>query len=81
MNAATLEQDTQRFVEHLRIERRCAPGTLRNYTRELRTLVAHAAAQGVHDWRELQPAQVQPVWQRVSVPARRPAPSPARPRA
>lgn len=59
MNAATLEQDTQRFVEHLRIERRCAPGTLRNYTRELRTLVAHAAAQGVHDWRELQPAQVQ----------------------
>ena len=56
---APLSGAVARFLVYLRVERRYASRTIDNYARELALLTHHAEAQGVRDWRELAPAQVQ----------------------
>jgi integrase/recombinase XerC len=56
---APLSGAVARFLVYLRVERRYASRTIDNYAHELALLTRHAEAQGVRDWRELAPAQVQ----------------------
>ena len=58
-DGAPLHEAVARFLVYLRVERRYAPRTADNYAHELTLLARHAEAQGVRDWRELAPAQVQ----------------------
>lgn len=50
---SALAGDVARFLDHLRVEKRYAAGTLTNYARELATLQAHAQTLGLGHWREL----------------------------
>ncbi|MCQ4167554.1 tyrosine recombinase XerC [Tahibacter harae] len=50
---SALAGDVARFLDHLRVEKRYAAGTLTNYARELATLQAHAETLGLGHWREL----------------------------
>ena len=59
MSADSLSGATERFLDHLRHQRRYSPGTLDNYTRSLAALRAHALALQVPRWRELRSEQVQ----------------------
>jgi integrase/recombinase XerC len=59
MNADALSAATERFLDHLRHQRRYSPGTLDNYTRSLAALRAHAQALQVPRWRDLRSEQVQ----------------------
>ncbi len=59
MNADSLSSATERFLDHLRYQRRYSPGTLDNYTRSLAALRAHALALQVTRWRDLRSEQVQ----------------------
>jgi len=46
-------RELDNFFQYLKSERRLSPHTLLNYRRDLETLAAFAAAQGVHEWRAL----------------------------
>jgi integrase/recombinase XerC len=59
MTADSLSSATERFLDHLRHQRRYSPGTLDNYTRSLAALRAHALALQVPRWRDLRSEQVQ----------------------
>ncbi len=56
---ASLEVAVNRYLDHLRIARRYAPGTITNYARELTLLARHARDHGVHDWSGLPPVVLQ----------------------
>lgn len=43
----------ERFLHHLRTERRLSPHTITNYHRDLAAFAAHCAAQGLRDWRKI----------------------------
>jgi integrase/recombinase XerC len=47
------------YLDHLRVERRYAPGTLVNYARCLASLREHAEADGVGHWREVGSERIQ----------------------
>jgi integrase/recombinase XerC len=51
--ATTLAADVERFLEYLQVERRYAPGTLRNYRRALQVLARSAGSLGLEGWHEL----------------------------
>jgi len=57
MHAAAREQ-TERFLEYLRTERRAAPPTLTAYRRDLADWSAYAEHCGITDWKALTPASV-----------------------
>jgi integrase/recombinase XerC len=59
MTADSLSGATERFLDHLRHQRRYSPRTLDNYTRSLAALRAHAQALHVPRWRDLRSEQVQ----------------------
>jgi integrase/recombinase XerC len=59
MTADSLSGPTERFLDHLRHQRRYSPGTLDNYTRSLTALRTHAQTLHVPRWRDLRPEQVQ----------------------
>jgi integrase/recombinase XerC len=59
MSTDSLSGATERFLDHLRHQRRYSPGTLDNYTRSLAALRTHALALQVPRWRDLRSEQVQ----------------------
>lgn len=56
---STLAADTGRFLEYLRVERRYAPGTLRNYAHAMEVLVRFAESIALDDWGALRGDQLQ----------------------
>lgn len=56
---APLAADVERFLGHLRVERRYAPGTIVNYARALNALAAQAERLGVTAWSGLRAEQLQ----------------------
>jgi integrase/recombinase XerC len=59
MNAESLNGVVERFLDHLRRQRRYSPGTLSNYTRTLTALGAHVEALDLRRWHDLRSEQVQ----------------------
>ncbi|MEW7978426.1 MAG: tyrosine recombinase XerC [Candidatus Sedimenticola endophacoides] len=58
MHPDPLQEWLERFLQHLRHERRLSPHTLSNYTRDLQRLHDWCRDQGVSDWRALTQHQV-----------------------
>lgn len=58
---SALAADVARFLDHLRVEKRYAPGTITNYARELALLEAHAETLGLSHWRELRAEMLRPL--------------------
>ncbi|MGA8278312.1 MAG: tyrosine recombinase XerC [Rhodanobacteraceae bacterium] len=54
-----LAADIDHYLDHLRVERRYAAGTIANYARDLALLLRHAESLGLRGWPELSVAQVQ----------------------
>ena len=54
-----LAAETARFLDYLKVERRYASGTLRNYAHALDALTQYARTLGLAQWRELRGEQVQ----------------------
>ena len=54
-----LADDTKRFLNYLKVERRYSPGTLRNYTHALEALTRFADALSLASWDELRGEQLQ----------------------
>ncbi len=54
-----LHADIARYVDHLRVERRYAPGTLVNYTRCLASLRERVEADGIVRWRDVGSDRIQ----------------------
>jgi integrase/recombinase XerC len=48
----------QRFEAHLREQRRLSPHTLKNYRRDLKSVLEYCCSQSITSWHQLQPAQV-----------------------
>lgn len=44
------ETDVERYLEHLRVERRASPHTVGNYARDLRAVARSALARDISDW-------------------------------
>ncbi len=59
MTAESLSGATERFLDHLRHQRRYSPGTLGNYARSLAALGLYAETLHVDRWRDLRAEQVQ----------------------
>lgn len=55
----SLADEVARFLEYLKVERRYSPGTLRNYTHALETLVRFADSLSLANWDELRNEQLQ----------------------
>jgi integrase/recombinase XerC len=56
---ASLAGDVARFLEYLQVERRYAPGTLRNYAHALETLDRFAQSLSLSGWNEMRGEQLQ----------------------
>jgi len=56
--ADALATAVERYLDHLRVERRYARGTIVNYARALDGLTGHARALSIGSWRELKPDQL-----------------------
>ncbi|MGH8125853.1 MAG: tyrosine recombinase XerC [Rhodanobacteraceae bacterium] len=54
-----LADDTNHFLEYLKVERRYSPGTLRNYAHALAALTRFAEGLSLADWNELRGEQLQ----------------------
>ena len=54
-----LAADVARFLDYLRVERHYSPGTLRNYTHALETLMRFTERLALTDWTELRSEQLQ----------------------
>ena len=58
MATDTLAAAVERYLDHLRVERRYARGTIVNYARALEGLVAYARKLSIGNWKELKPDQL-----------------------
>ena len=59
--AAAFEPDVERYLEHLRVERRASPHTLSNYARDLRAVARSAEARGLGGWSGIDAAAVRSI--------------------
>ena len=58
---AAFEPDIERYLEHLRVERRASPHTVSNYARDLRAVARSAEARGVAGWGALEAPAVRSI--------------------
>jgi integrase/recombinase XerC len=56
--ADALGAEVERYLDHLRVERRYARGTIANYARALEGLVDYARQLSIGSWRQLKPDQL-----------------------
>lgn len=51
--ASAMEEQLNRFMEYLRLERNASPYTIKNYGSEIREFMEFAMGEGVHDWKSV----------------------------